>query len=281
MPFEAYKIEARPDGFEITFTIPVNKTVAADPASYKVNSFTYKYHHIYGSPIINQISHAIRSVIVSPDGRRAQLIVDSLRQGYIHEIKMAGVRSESGAPLLHDFAYYTMNQIPGGARLASAPTTSAAPAIASAPRATATANSVVQPQHQTTIPAEWNGKVDQTVSVQGVEGLAFSLPQFDVKAGAHVRLDFANVSDMLHNLVIVRPGTAERVADAALKLGLDGTRLHFVPSTDDVLHHTALIEPQKSETIYFEAPQVPGDYAYICSFPGHAFLMKGTMRVRP
>ena len=129
------------------------------------------------------------------------------------------------------------------------------------------------------MPAEWNGTVDQTVSVQGVEGLKFSLTTFDVKAGARVRLDFANVSDMLHNLVIVRPGSATRVADAALRLGLDGMQLYFVPRSDEVLHHTSLLEPQKSETIYFEAPMTPGEYTYLCSFPGHSFTMQGTMRV--
>ena len=129
------------------------------------------------------------------------------------------------------------------------------------------------------MPSHWSGKVDQTVSVQGVEGLKFTLAGFDVKAGARIRLDFANVSDMQHNLVIVKPGSAERVADASLNLGLDGTRLHFVPVSSDVLYHTALLEPQKSETIYFEAPTTPGEYAYICSFPGHAQLMRGTMRV--
>jgi azurin len=46
-----------------------------------------------------------------------------------------------------------------------------------------------------------------------------------------------------------------------------------------VLFHTSLLEPQKSETIYFVAPATPGEYAYICSFPGHAQLMRGTMRV--
>ena len=134
-------------------------------------------------------------------------------------------------------------------------------------------------KRQTSIPAGWSGKVDQTVSIQAIEGLAFSLPTFDVKPGARVRLEFANVSDMLHNLVVVRPGSADRVADAALKLGLDGTRLQYVPRSADVLAHTALLEPQKSETIYFEAPSTPGEYTYICSFPGHASLMRGTMRV--
>ena len=293
IPFEAHTIEARRNGFAVTFTAPTDKTASADPASYKVTSFIYKYHHIYGSPVINQVSHAIRSVDVSPDGRSAQLVLDSLRQGYVYEIKMAGVRSETGAPLLHDFGYYTLNQIPTGVGVArvSAPATPAtaspaatvdAPAAISAPAPTpapARMPTAAVAKRQTSMPAGWNGKVDQTVSVQAVEGLAFSLPSFDVKPGARVRLEFANGSDMLHNLVIVRPGSADRIADAAMKLGLDGTRLQYVPRSADVLAHTALLEPQKSETIYFEAPTTPGEYTYICSFPGHASLMRGTMRV--
>ena len=278
MPFEAHRVEARPDGFEITFTSPVDRATAGDAASYTVNSFIYKYHHTYGSPVINQLAHGIRSVIVSPDGRSARLVVDSLRQGYIHEIKMMGVRSESGAPLLHDFGYYTVNQIPSGVRQAvtNSPT---APPRPAAPRATAPSAGAALAKRQTSMPSEWNGTVDQTVSVQGEEGLKFSLTSFDVKAGAHIRLDFANVSDMLHNFVVVRPGTAAQVGDASLKLGLDGTRLDFVPRTNDVLFHTAIVAPQQSETIYFTAPTTPGEYQFLCSFPGHALLMQGTMRV--
>ena len=121
--------------------------------------------------------------------------------------------------------------------------------------------------------------VDQTVTVQGEDGLKFSLTSFDVKTGAHIRLDFANQSDMLHNFVIARPGSAARVGDASLKLGLDGTRLDYVPRLSDVLYHTAIVAPQQSETIFFEAPTAPGTYPFLCSFPGHAILMQGTMIV--
>jgi uncharacterized cupredoxin-like copper-binding protein len=130
------------------------------------------------------------------------------------------------------------------------------------------------------MPAWWNGAVDQTISLQAIEGLKYNAASFDVKAGSRVRLEFANVSDMLHNVVIVKPGASTRVADAALKLGLDGTRLQFVPRSDDVLFNSALLEPQKSEAIYFEAPSAPGDYAFICTFPGHATTMQGVLRVR-
>jgi azurin/glucose/arabinose dehydrogenase len=286
-PFEPHHVSARPDGFEIFFTAPVDRAAAENLASYSVNSFIYKYHHIYGSPVINQATHGVRAVVVAKDGRSVRIVVDSLRQGYIHEIRMSGVRSaDAKAPLLHDVGYYTVNQIPGGKALAvksaapaRAASTNGTSTIAAASASSADTRSRGLAKHQTTMPAEWNGTVDQTVSVQGVEGLRFSLPAFDVKAGARVKLEFANASDMLHNLVVVRPGAAIRVGEQAMRLGLEGAKLDYVPRSDDVLAHTALLEPQRSEAIYFVAPTTPGEYPYVCTFPGHYLTMQGTMRV--
>ena len=291
VPFEPHHVSARPDGFEVYFTAPVDRASAENPASWAVSSFIYKYHHIYGSPTINQLAHAVRAAVVSKDGMSARIVVDSLRQGYVHEIRMAGVKSAGGESLLHDFGYYTVNQIPGGKALAVKPTgnvmQSATPAsspsaasdrAASGPAASGSAVRALA-KHQTTMPAEWNGAVDQTVSVQSVEGLKFSLGSFDVKPGARVKLDFANTSDMLHNLVVVKPGTGAKVGEAALRLGLDGQKLDYVPKSDDVLFNTSLLEPQKVESIYFVAPTTPGEYPYVCTFPGHYLSMQGTMRV--
>jgi glucose/arabinose dehydrogenase/azurin len=291
-PFEPHHVSARPDGFEVFFTAPVNRASAENLASWGVTSFTYKYHHIYGSPVINQSAHAVRAAVVSKDGRSVRIAVDSLRQWYVHEIRMSGVRAaEGGAPLLHDIGYYTVNQIPRGQALAVRPST---PTATGADASTSGTNGPIYSgsgtaggrapgralaKRQTTMPAEWGGRVDQTVTVQGVDGLKFDLPAIDVKAGARVKLDFANVSDMLHNLVVVRPGTAVKVGEAALRLGLDGAKLDYVPRTDDVLYYTSVLEPRKSETIYFVAPTTPGEYTYVCTFPGHYITMQGTMRV--
>ncbi|HEU4723148.1 MAG TPA: plastocyanin/azurin family copper-binding protein [Gemmatimonadaceae bacterium] len=287
-PFEPHHVSARPDGFEVFFTAPVDRAAAERLASWGVTSFTYRYHHIYGSPVINQTTHAVRAAVVARDGRSVRLALDSLRQGYVHEIRMNGVRSTAGAALLHDVGYYTVNQIPRGQALAVSPSArvaSPAPSGATGPVYTGSGTAVGRApgralaKHQTTMPAEWNGTVDQTVSVQGVEGLKFSLAAFDVKAGARVKLDFSNVSDMLHNLVVVRPGTAIKVGEEAMRMGLDGAKLAYVPRSEDVLYHTAMLEPQKSETIYFVAPTTPGEYTYVCTFPGHYLVMQGTMRV--
>ena len=94
-----------------------------------------------------------------------------------------------------------------------------------------------------------------------------------------MRLVFRNSDDMLHNFVLCAPGAGQTVGTAAMALGIDGTAKNYVPETDSVLYHTALVQPGASDTIFFTAPATPGDYEFICSFPGHSVLMKGVMQV--
>ncbi|MEM9391297.1 MAG: plastocyanin/azurin family copper-binding protein, partial [Bacteroidota bacterium] len=48
----------------------------------------------------------------------------------------------------------------------------------------------------------------------------------------------------------------------------------YIPESDDILIHTALIGGGETTTITFEAP-VKGSYEFLCSFPGHWGLMRG------
>ena len=117
-PFEMKTVRAMPDGFEITFTQPVDKTTAGNPDNYQITGFIYKYHPVYGSPVVNDKEHFVQAAIVSKDGLSVRLVADSLRQYYIHEIKAEGVRSyREHHPLLHTTAYYTLNRIPAGDKL--------------------------------------------------------------------------------------------------------------------------------------------------------------------
>ncbi|MEJ1973618.1 MAG: plastocyanin/azurin family copper-binding protein [Lacunisphaera sp.] len=84
---------------------------------------------------------------------------------------------------------------------------------------------------------------------------------------------------MLHNLVLTKPGRGTAVGQAAMELGLDGLAHNYVPDSPDVLYHTALMQPGSSDTIFFVAPAEPGDYEFLCTFPGHFQLMRGILRV--
>jgi cytochrome c551/c552 len=113
-PFEMKTVSARPDGFEIEFTQPVNKATVEKLGNYELKSFIYKYQHEYGSPIINQQDTPLRGVIVSDDRMKVRLVVNNIRQGYIHQVMAMGILNDEGQPLLHDVAYYTLNEIPMG-----------------------------------------------------------------------------------------------------------------------------------------------------------------------
>lgn len=121
MPFEMKAVRAMPDGFEIEFTKPADVATAEDLASYSVESFIYKYHPVYGSPPVNTEKLNVKGVKVSADGLKARIVVDNLRNAYIHTINLPGIRDQKdGKPLLHGTAYYTLNNIPAGAKLSAA-----------------------------------------------------------------------------------------------------------------------------------------------------------------
>lgn len=70
-----------------------------------------------------------------------------------------------------------------------------------------------------------------------------------------------------------------KLSALAFALGIEGMAKNFVPDSDYVLYHTALLPPRTTDRIFFTAPETPGDYDFICSFPGHAPVMKGIMHV--
>ncbi|MEM8670738.1 MAG: hypothetical protein AAGG48_24640 [Planctomycetota bacterium] len=112
MPMEIQRMHAKPDGFELVFTRPVDPVTASDVESYSMSSHTYLYQSAYGSDEIQQQSLTITEAIVSEDRMRVRLKVNGLRELFVHELTAHGVRGKNGEPLLHANAYYTLNRIP-------------------------------------------------------------------------------------------------------------------------------------------------------------------------
>ena len=112
VPFEIHEMRAKPDGFELTFTDPVDAKTAANPESYSLSTYTYIYQASYGSPEVDRTTPTIDRVEVSKNGDRVRLFISGLQQGHVHELHCDGVRSAKGLPLLHKEAYYTLNFIP-------------------------------------------------------------------------------------------------------------------------------------------------------------------------
>ena len=276
-PFEIKAMRAQSNGFELEFTQPVDEATATRPESYDMTGFIYKYHRTYGSPIINQQPCPVERVEVSPDRRKVRLYVSGLREGYIHQLKAEGVRNSSGRPLLHPSAYYTLNNRPEGDTMDDH---AGHEMIAEATPASENGLDCERGDGKRilSMPDDWN-EADITITVGTKPGLQYDLPSFAVTEGDRVQLTFNNSDDMLHNLVVVAPGTADKVGDLAMNLGLEGPQQGYVPETDEVLFHTCILQPESSETIYFTAPPA-GEYTYVCTFPGHSRVMRGKMIVR-
>jgi hypothetical protein len=111
-PFEIKHMKARPDGFELTFTQPVDPTTAGNVASYSMPTYTYIYQESYGSPEVDQVDCKITKAVVADDGMSVRLHVDKLHEGHVHELHLDGLKSADENPLWHPVAYYTLNYIP-------------------------------------------------------------------------------------------------------------------------------------------------------------------------
>lgn len=271
MPFEMKRINAESNGFTITFTRPADPQTAADISSYSVTDFTYNYDSTYGSPVINRQDRTITRLEISEDRMSVRLYVDGLREGYINEISLKGVHSVQGDPLLHNTGYYTLNYLPDGER--SAVTGGTGVNVEGSGAVATSAKKVTE------MPAGWNGSPDVEIELFTEPGLRYDRDVLTVPAGSKVAFTFTNDDDMIHNVVIVEPDTADKVGVAAMNLGLDADALEFVPPMDEVLYHTSMLGPGQGETLYFIAPETPGDYVYVCTFPGHYISMRGILRV--
>ena len=111
--------------------------------------------------------------------------------------------------------------------------------------------------------------------------LTFDKKELTVPAGESVEIEFVNADLMQHNLLISTPGslTAVGAAADALAQSPDGQERQYIPSIPQVLYATPLINPGGSYVLRFTAPEEPGEYLFICTFPGHWQTMNGVLKV--
>jgi hypothetical protein len=112
MPFEINRVTIAPNGFQISFTKPVEPVTGTAKTSYVISSFTHPYHAGYGGPEVDKQTLQIQSVALADDGLSANVALENLEPGFVYEFDLAAVRSRDGDALLHRNAYYTVNEVP-------------------------------------------------------------------------------------------------------------------------------------------------------------------------
>ncbi len=112
VPFEVKQVNARPDGFLVTFTKPVDRAIASKPDSYALTTYTHIYQQGYGSPEVDHTKPTVTRASATEDGLQVYLQIDGLVQGHVHDFDFQSIRSADAEPLVHSSAYYTLNEIP-------------------------------------------------------------------------------------------------------------------------------------------------------------------------
>jgi azurin len=126
------------------------------------------------------------------------------------------------------------------------------------------------------------------VTVQADDKMRYDFTAFEVSPGQKVSVTFKNIGttpkfSMGHNFVVLdRTITAANIQSAFLDKASTEAAHDYVPAgAKEVLAHSKLLGPGETEVVTFNAPYIPGEYLYVCSFPGHYSQgTKGVMTVK-
>jgi azurin len=121
----------------------------------------------------------------------------------------------------------------------------------------------------------------RVVEITANDQMKFSLATIEAKAGEELKLVLTNIGTMPkeamgHNWVLLKAGSDGMAFSTAAMTAKD---TDYIPAAlkAQVIAHTALIGPRKSDEVTFTVPPA-GEYPYLCSFPAHFMVgMKGTL----
>jgi mono/diheme cytochrome c family protein len=106
------EVTASKEGFTIAFTQSVDAKLAADVASYSLESYTRESTPAYGGEDLHRRVEKIAGVSVAEDRRNVKLKLDELRPGgYVYEFHLKNLAGPK-AVFFPAEAYYTLNVIP-------------------------------------------------------------------------------------------------------------------------------------------------------------------------
>lgn len=278
------------NGIQVRFTQPVDAAVVDAIKNHFAQVWNYRYSGAYGSPEYSTTHPGveghdpleIRSAHVLSDGRSVFLEIPELQPVNQLHLRMI-VNSEDAFPVGgpagqgHDL-FVTVHTLdaPFEDFEGYQPTEKT---IASHPILTDLEWNAER------VPNPWSKKIAgaREIELQTDKNLTYATPEFEVQAGEPIALNFLNPDVVPHNWVLVQPGKLATVGGLANQLIADPKAFarQYIPRSEDVLRYTDVVSPGAQKTIWFTAPEVPGTYPFLCTFPGHWMVMNGKLIVRP
>lgn len=113
--------------------------------------------------------------------------------------------------------------------------------------------------------------------------MKFATEEITAKAGTRLKVVMNNTASdaaMYHNFSLLDMEVGdeagiEEIAMAALEAGET-----FIPDHEALIASTPMAAPGERTEVEFTVPE-PGDYPYICLFPGHYLSMRGVLHATP
>ncbi len=269
----------RENGILVQFSEPLDSTVASDVANHFAQAWNYRYSSAYGSQEYS-ISHpdtpahdrmAITSAHVLGDGKTLFLEMPDVQPvNQLHlRLRVASVRAVDMFLTVHGWSEPFTN-LPG--YVPREPIVVPHPMLADLARL-----------NQPKLPNPWREAIEgaRVLEIEAGKNLTYSTKTLNVQAGEPVAIQFKNPDVVPHNWVLLRPGSMARVGDLINRFVAvpEAAARQYVPESEDVLAYTDVTPAGEAATIYFTAPEQPGRYPFVCSFPGHWMVMNGQMIV--
>lgn len=125
----------------------------------------------------------------------------------------------------------------------------------------------------------------RTIEIIGTDNLKFDVTSIEAAPGEEITIKFTTKSSMpkqamAHNVVVL--DSDADIGSFANESARARDNDYIAPGyEDDIIAATDLAGGGETVEVTFTVPETPGDYEYICTFPGHfAAGMKGVLTVK-
>ena len=123
-----------------------------------------------------------------------------------------------------------------------------------------------------------------TIELTVGDNMRFSPSIIQAHPGQRVRIVLRGVGKLAalaHNVVLLKKGTTPKAFLDKAAPATEETGSIPPAMNDQAIVASALVKPGESAEVTFEAPADPGEYTFVCSFPGHFGLgIKGQLIVK-
>ncbi len=123
----------------------------------------------------------------------------------------------------------------------------------------------------------------RVIEITANDQMKFNVTALQAKVGEELKVVLTNAGTlpkeaMGHNWVLLKPGTDVTAFANAAMTAKDSE--YIAPAKKgEVVAFIPVLGPKKTADVTFKVAAA-GEYVFICSFPGHYMLMKGTITVK-